>query len=326
VPGNVDKLFVAAECLGGWMTEDGGQTWTKPGDISGCMGAFAVNPSDPEIVYAGNFDNGKGAISRSTDGGIVFTRVYTAADIRPDRTGGDEQIRALAVAQANPSVVYAGGRHSHPDVPDSATIVRSVDGGLTWTPVFTQTDASVEAIAIDPVDANVVYAGGQVCLLGNCYGAVVRTTNGGATWQPTLATSDTVSSLVVDRFTRAVYVADRAYTVRKSTDGGVVWTIVRLPSRITGEPSGYLLAADPDLANHILLAGWGYIAETWDGGQTWSEWGAPLNENTPRMDPGALAFDFGRGTRTIYAGFTGVWKYTTEGPEMIFLPAVLKND
>lgn len=44
------------------------------------------------------------------------------------------------------------------------------------------------------------------------------------------------------------------------------------------------------------------------------------------MEPGALAFDFGRGTRTIYAGFTGVWKYTTEGPEMIFLPAVRKND
>jgi predicted GH43/DUF377 family glycosyl hydrolase len=66
---------------------------------------------------------------------------------------------------------------------------------------------------------------------------------------------------------------------------------------------------DPHDSSHIYLGGWGYIAETWDGGETWSEGGDPINNGAPEMAPGALAVDSGDVVQTIYAGFSGVWRY-----------------
>lgn len=82
-----------------------------------------------------------------------------------------------------------------------------------------------------------------------------------------------------------------------------------------GGPSGNLLAIDPHVPSHVYLGGWGYIAETSDGGQTWSEWVAPINQGTPEMEPRALAVDNGAITQTLYAGFSGVWSYRRAAPQ-----------
>ena len=92
-------------------------------------------------------------------------------------------------------------------------------------------------------------------------------------------------------------------------------------------PSGYLLVIDPYLPDRIYLGGWGYIAETTDGGATWSQWHDPINQGTPRREPSALAVDFGMDTQTLYAGFSGVWAHTRVGPlpEQVYLPVVIND-
>ncbi len=314
---NAPRLFVAASCGGGWRTDDGGQSWQQPVGISGCMGSFLVHPDDPNVVWGGGFDNQLGAVMHSQDGGLTFQRVYTAPFVVPDGSGGGEDILSLKLAPSDHQVLAAGG-HDYPvGQPSHAIVLRSSDAGLTWSEIFTRPAYSrVESVAFDPNDPNTIYAGGEDCSVGPCHGFVYATYDAGLTWQQLLAVSHTVTSLVVDWATpQEIYAANRGYEVWKSNDSGATWTVVRanwLPPDYP--PSGYLLAQDPYTAGHVYLGGWGYIAETHDGGVTWSDWGAPLNQGTPAMEPSALAVDLNSPVQNLYAGFDGVWQYTRIAP------------
>jgi photosystem II stability/assembly factor-like uncharacterized protein len=315
-PQNLNKMFAAADCSGGWMTADGGDTWSEPSSIAGCMGAFAINPGDPDIVYGGAYDCGRGAVLRSEDGGLNFEPVYTATFILPDCSGGDEVIFALAIAPSMTRTVYAAGQDNPNWQGGQAVIVRSLDDGASWTEVFTLPAGSrIQALAIDPTDDDVAYAGGEDCHTGPCEGCIYRTTDGN-NWTLVFTSTATVRSIVVDHQKPGVlYAADDGHRVYKSTDGGDNWTVVRYPPWEGGGLSGNLLAIDPHVPSHVYLGGWGYIAETRDGGQTWSEGGDPINQGTPGMDPRALAVDNGTLTQTLYAGFSGVWAYSRPAPQ-----------
>lgn len=314
-PTNPDKLFVAAECGAGWMTEDGGESWTEA--TGACAGAFAINPDDPDIVYLGEFNDRQGAVLRSDDGGMSFTPVYTAPFITSDGSGGDEAIFDLAIASSMTSTVYAVGNDNPNWSGGKAVVLRSLDDGVSWTVVFTHPQqyahSLVKVVAIDPIDDDVVYVGGQGSDMFGIEGFVYRTVDGGDNWDEILTVSNTVSSLVINpQNPQIMYAADRGYQVWKSSDGGDSWTLVR---QNPPDPSGYLLALDPHVPSHVYLGGYGYIAESVDGGLTWTEWDAPINRGTPGMEPRALAVDFGTVSQTLYAGFSGVWAHGRGAPQ-----------
>jgi len=321
-PQALDKILVAAGMSGGWMTTDGGQTWDQIFEFN--MNTYAINPEDPDIVYSGREDDDHGTVARSEDGGLGFTRVYTPSFFPPDGPGGEESIETIAIAPSRTDTVYAAGRDNPNWGEDRAVVVRSLDDGVSWTEVFTLPPRSeVEVLAIHPSDDDVVYAGGEDCSGPGCEGFVYRTTDGGDSWDLALVTTSTVSSIVIDRWQPDVlYMADRSYTVWKSTDGGDTWAVIRPCC-----PSGNLLAIDPNVADHVYLGGWGYIAETTDGGVTWSEWDDPLNVGSPEMDPSVLVADSGTETQTLYAGFTGVWAYSRQAlqPIRVYLPVVVRG-
>jgi photosystem II stability/assembly factor-like uncharacterized protein len=328
---NPDKLFVAAECVGHgwWMTDDGGGTWTRTSGLHACVKSFVVNPQDSDIVYAGTSACSRGAVQRSEDGGLSFEPVYTATFIVPSCSGGDEQIDALAIAPSTPGTVYAGGNDRLGFQDRNAVVVRSLDNGTSWTEVFTLPARSeVKALAINPADDDVVYAGGQDCHAGPCEGFVYRSTDGGDTWDLTLVTTGTVRSIVIDHWRpNVLYVADDDYWVHKSADGGDGWTVVRPPYYVHKNPSGSLLAIDPNVPSHVYLGGWGYIGETTDSGATWSDAGDAMNHGAPDGDPRVLTVDHGTETQTLYAGFGGVWAFERPAPQshLVYLPVVVRN-
>ena len=314
-PQNLDKLFVAADCKGGWMTIDGGQTYSQPLGIAGCMGAFAINPEDSDVVYGGAYDNSRGAVLRSEDGGLSFTPVYTASFIQPDGSGGSESIYAVAIASSMTSTVYAAGAdYLPPGGWPFAMVVRSQDDGASWTKVLTLTQGSeIETLAVDPTDADTVYAGGDEN--GSSNGFIRRTDDGGETWTKVFTPSQNVRDIVVDpQKPNIVYASDDGYRVYKSADGGDTWDAVRRPPWEGGDLSGNQLAIDPHVPSHVYLGGSDYIAESSDGGQTWSEGGDPINQGTSGM-PQALAVDNGTVTQTLYAGFNGLWYYRRATPQ-----------
>lgn len=116
-----------------YRSDDSGQTWTRAGSdprISGrgwYFGEIAVDPKNPEVIYAPNV-----SIYRSSDGGKTFTAIKGAP-------GGDDY-HALWINPANPQLMLFGS--------DQGVGV-SLDGGNTWSSWYNQPTAQFYHVAVD---------------------------------------------------------------------------------------------------------------------------------------------------------------------------------
>lgn len=90
------------------------------------MSAFAVDPTNPAILYAGNSESG---LFRSSDGGGTWTVLNSVI-----------AVQSLALNPRDPRMVYAGtsGSTTNPGVGE---VYRTVDGGATWTVLDTKLTA-----------------------------------------------------------------------------------------------------------------------------------------------------------------------------------------
>jgi photosystem II stability/assembly factor-like uncharacterized protein len=263
-------------------------------------------------------------VRRSDDGGDTFVAAYTAPFITPDCNGGQENIYALAIARSDPRTVYAAGSDQPDWAPNRAVVVRTADDGVSWDAFELLPDWSeVYAIAVAPDDPETAYAGGTDCSGASCVGFLMRTTDGGQTWGSRQETAYGTYSIAVDAHRPGVaYAADGGYYVYKSIDWGETWNSIRQPP----DPSGALLAVDPNMADHLYLSGRNFFAESADGGATWNAWNDPIGNGLPQFEAQSIAVDYGMGTQNLYAGFTGVWSYTRQAPAFrLYLPMVLRG-
>ena len=158
VPGDPSIYYVAASSGGVWKTTDAGITW-KPifdDENASSMGAIALAPSDPNVVYLGtgeanirgNVEPGNG-IYKSTNGGKSWSRVL--------RQRG--QIGRIIVHPANPDVAYAAVLGSAFGSNPERGVYRTTDGGKTWKQVLKK-DADTGAIDIcfDPNNPRIMLA------------------------------------------------------------------------------------------------------------------------------------------------------------------------
>ena len=133
-----------------------------------------------------------GGVWKSDDDGRTWTPIF---DSQPTQSIG-----AIAVAASNPRIIYvASGEGLHrPDLSVGDGVYRSSDAGQTWTHLSLDDAQQIPSIAVDPHDANRVYA----AVLGHPYGpsaqrGVYRSLDGGATWTKVLDRGeDTGSSFV----------------------------------------------------------------------------------------------------------------------------------
>lgn len=144
---------------------------------------------------------------------------------------------------------------------------RSLIAGIdVWTTSGPE-GGMIYALATDPTNPNIVYA-------GSYGGSLFKSTNGGATWT-TLNSglsysgiSCPVHELLVDLSNPAtVYLGSYGAGVFKSTDGGLSWTATTpldLNQYIVG------LAIDPSSPNKVFAATLFSILKSLDGGLTWT--------------------------------------------------------
>lgn len=190
---------------------------------------------------------------------------------RPDITGapGSDMLAALHWRELGPAVV--GGRiddfavvENNPDIVYVATasggVWKSVDGTLTWRPIFEHNGAmSIGAIAVAPSDASVVWVGTgeannrQSSSWGN---GVYKSTDGGETWN-CMGLEDTqhIGRIIIDpRNPNVVYVAALGHLwgpndhrgLYKTIDGGKTWTRVLFIDQDTGVVDVKLDPESPD--------------------------------------------------------------------------------
>jgi hypothetical protein len=193
-PTNRDIVYVAAAGGGVWRTTDRGVSWTPLTDAQSTlfMGAIALAPSSPNVIYAGtgeasmgpskarNFrDNiyyGRG-ILKSTDSGTTWTLLGNAEFDR--RT-----ISRIVVDPIDPLIVYvAVGSTATNGVDGGRGIWKSTDGGTTWTNTtraISET-AAFSDLVMDPSDPQVLYAAAGEPW-GDAANGVYKTINAGLDW------------------------------------------------------------------------------------------------------------------------------------------------
>jgi photosystem II stability/assembly factor-like uncharacterized protein len=194
VPGQPNVFYVGQGDGGVWKSDDYGRTWTPmfENEPSQSIGAIAVAPSDPSIVYAASGEGlarpdlsiGDG-IYKSTDAGKTWAHLGL-------RDG--QQIPALAVDPRDPNRVFAAVL-GHPYGPNEERgIFVSTDGGQTWKKsLYKDRDTGGSDVQIDAANPDVMYAsmwkvrqgpwedGNEYNKVG---GGLFKSTDGGNTWHP----------------------------------------------------------------------------------------------------------------------------------------------
>jgi photosystem II stability/assembly factor-like uncharacterized protein len=120
------------------------------------LGALAVDPTDPDVLYVGSYV-GRAGLFKSSDAGQTLQSL-----------GQTGTFSALAVDRRNPQLVYAGERFGQ--------VIRSLDGGHTFAPASTGlTGAGVHGLAQDALGTLFVWLRA---------GGLFSSHDGASTWHP----------------------------------------------------------------------------------------------------------------------------------------------
>ena len=284
VPGDPDTFYVGAVAGGVWKTSDGGATWLPltDGTRISSVGAMAVAPSNPNIIYVGTGEAApRGDITygdgvyRSTDGGKTWT-FLGLADSR--------QIGALIVDPKDPDIVLVAA-FGHAFGPNTERgVFRTTDGGRSWTKVLYK-DAETGAIDVsfDPHDSRIVYAALWQARRqpwnfssGGPGSGLYRSIDGGVTWMR--LSGNGLPGGILGRIHISVSGADsrRVYAMieaaqgglYRSDDGGVHWQRVNDDGRLS-QRAWYFstILADPKSVDTVYAENTGLFRST-DGGKT----------------------------------------------------------
>jgi len=300
-----NEYYFGATGGGLWKTINGGVTWNAMTDgqiTSSSVGAVAVAPSNPDVVYIGmgeselrgNIAQGDG-VYKSTDAGKTWTHVGLAET---------QTIAKIRVHPANPDLVYVAA-FGHPSGPNSERgIYRSKDGGTTWDRILFRDDKTggIE-INFDPNNPQVLYASlweafrvSHMMSSGGPGSGLFKTTDGGDHWTE-LSRNPGMPKGVLGKIGFAVSPVDsnRVYAQIEATDGGTfasddagaTWNRVSENRDIQQRAFYYTrVYADPKARDTIYEPNVMFMKSV-DGGKTWAMPMVPHGDNHDMwIDPG----------------------------------------
>ncbi len=283
--------------------------------------AVAGVPSQPDTYYFGAVGGG---VWKTTDSGVTWTPIS-------DGFFKTSSVGALAVADSDPNIIYAGmgeacvrGNASNGD-----GVYKSLDGGKTWRHMGLDQTYHIGAVRVNPKNPDIVY----VAALGHLWGpneerGVYRSTDGGTTWKQVLTRGPDAGAvdLAMDPGNPRVLFASFWQVRRnpyhfdsggpgsglwKSTDGGDHWTDI---SRAQGLPRGVLgrigvtvSPADPDRVWALVEAADGGVYRSDNGGRTWTK---TNDQNILRQRAWYYSHIYAdpRNADTVYALNTGMYR------------------
>jgi photosystem II stability/assembly factor-like uncharacterized protein len=288
IPAQSNVFYVAANNGGVWKTDDAGRTWHPIFDDqpTGSIGALAIAPSDPDVIYAGSGEGlqrpdlsvGDG-IYKSIDGGKIWRHLGL-------RDG--QQITAILVDPHDPNRVFAAVL-GHPYGPNAERgVFRSTDGGENWQKVLYKDENTGGAdLAFDPTNPRTIYAVLWAARQGpwengawsGPNSGLFKSTDGGATWQQLTGGLPTPSEglgrigiAITPSDPKRMYalVEARPSAVYRSDDAGASWRRVNTETRITGRGADFAcVRADPNNRDVVYVANTSTYRSD-DAGQTFT--------------------------------------------------------
>lgn len=289
VAGRPNLLYMATASGGLWRTEDRGITWESIFDDGGTLslGAIAVAPSDPNVIYLGTGEHnprnstsfGDG-VYRSNDGGDTWTHLGLAAT---------ERIARIRVHPSDADHVYVGAMGHAWGTNEERGVYRSRDGGATWDKVLYVDDSTgVSDMAMDAANPRILFAGmwdyqrrPWHFRSGGPGSGLYMSRDGGDSWT-NLTRPDLDNGLptgVLGRIGVGVAVSnhDVVYAMIesmdgalwRSADGGDSWTHISDDPAISSRPFYYNdFRIDPSNEDRLYMVG-GRLNLSTDGGRTW---------------------------------------------------------
>lgn len=259
--------------IGPWTVINGQTYGGNRVNVSGRVSALAVDPRNPAHVLAGAANGG---VWESRDRGASW---WPRSDFATTLTVG-----ALAFDPTSPSTVYAGCGEGDWWSYLGTGVLRSVDGGASWTQRCTTpfVGQGFHSLVVHPTEPQRLFAGTT--------GGLYVSGDGGATW--TQRRSQRCYAIAVNAAGTQVLAACRDGLFRSGANGAT-WRSVPLP----GAPGTFIrLAVSICPANNAVAYAWGAQANadgsvstllwrrfggTWtavappadvNGGQAWYDW------------------------------------------------------
>lgn len=331
IPGN-DQVYIVGAATGGvWKTTDGGISWRPVFDKENvhAIGAVAIAPSDPRVVYVGtgessirsNISIGNG-IYKSTDGGETWSMVGIENSGRVSR---------ILIHPSNPDVAWVGAL-GHAYAPQKERgLYKTVDGGKTWKQVlFVDENTGVSDMVIDPTNPRILFAGlWQLSLKtwnrtsGGPGSGLYMSKDGGDTWtrlkgaglpegavgkialSMTPAAPDRVYALI-ETGDGVEKIGDKGETgeLWRSDDKGKSWRMINANRNLTGRQAYYTrVTASPDQINDVYFISSTFFTSI-DGGRSIE----PIMDffGQPNWDHHEMWIDPTNGNRMAVAGDGGI--------------------
>lgn len=324
-PSQPDTFYFGSVGGGVWKTENSGRTWTPIFDAEPVqsIGAIAVAPSDPNVIYVGtgeadirsqtSYGNG---MYKSTDAGKTWQHI-----------GLDDtrRIGRIVVDPADPNRVYVAALgHAYEANPDRG-VFRSTDGGASWQKIlYHGPDVGAIDLSLDPQNPQNIFASlwatrrppWAVYAPSNMPGSgLFKSTDGGDHW--TQLTHGLPADGAVGKIGIAVSPSDanRVWAVVDdlsdhgahggvyiSDDAGANWRQVSHERRLWGRGWYFeAITVDPKDPHKAYIMNTSTYAST-DDGATWTPIkGAPGGDDYHQLwvnprDPNRMALSSDQGT------------------------------
>jgi photosystem II stability/assembly factor-like uncharacterized protein len=330
IPGHQNVFYIGVNNGGVWRSSDFGHTWVPIFDDqpTGSIGALAVAPSDPNIIYVGSGEGlqrpdlsvGDG-VFKSTDAGKTWKFMGL---------NDAQQIGAVLVDPRDANRLYVAVL-GHPYGPNEERgVFKSTDGGASWAKIlYKDENTGAIALAFDPSNSEIIYADLWAARQGpwengsweGKTSGLFKSTDAGKTWrQLTKGLPGVPEGLGRIGFSIAPSDPKRMYAtvaaekkggIYRSDDGGESWTLINTDGRLWGRGDDFAeIDADPKNKDIVYVANTATYKST-DGGKTFTGFkGAPGGDdyhtiwiNPENPDIILLAADQGA-TLTVNGGQT----------------------
>ncbi len=304
IPDQPNVFYIGAVDGGVWKTDDYGRTWNPIFDEqpSGSIGAIAIAPSNPDVIYVGSgeglqrpdLSTGDG-MYKSTNGGKSWTHLGL-------RDG--QQIPQIVVDPRNPDRLYVAVM-GHPYGANAERgLFRSTDGGASFQKVlYKDENTGAIDVVLDPVNPDIIYCALWESRQGPWENGafsgpgsgLYKSIDAGVTWKrlekglPTFADAGlgrigiTVAPSLPSRLFATVNSA-KGDGLFRSDDAGESWYRATTDTRVATRESDFAEVkvdpTNPDIVYTASVVTWKSV----DGGKTFSALrGAPGGDDYHRI-------------------------------------------